>query len=159
MAGRVGWGKRFKPKRVRKPFLDVNVIRQGLRRVRCRLATEHVFERREGKVKSQALGLLKSGVEKTTLTGNVGRLIADKGLRVLLVDKLTTRAVFPRGCCGRPQITSSQFLQGNTGLESATVPLGEPLAILPSFGMVGRLKDWTDRSETCASSGIRGCWS
>jgi cellulose biosynthesis protein BcsQ len=97
-------------------------------------------------VKSLAFGLLKGGVGKTTLTGNVGRLMADAGKRVLLVDADYQGSLSSWLLREAPDHELADVLQGKVGLEPATVPLGGSLAILPSFGIGGGLKDFAENT-------------
>jgi cellulose biosynthesis protein BcsQ len=86
-------------------------------------------------MKSLAFGLLKGGVGKTTLTGNVGRLMADAGRRVLMVDADYQGSLSSWLLRQAPEHELAEVLQGKIGLEAATVPLGGSLAILPSYGV------------------------
>lgn len=97
-------------------------------------------------MKSLAFGLLKGGVGKTTLTGNVGRLMAEAGRRVLLVDADYQGSLSSWLLREAPDHELVDVLQGKIGLDGATVPLGASLAILPSFGIGGGLKDYAENT-------------
>ena len=101
-------------------------------------------------MKALAFGLLKGGVGKTTLTGNVGRLMADAGRRVLLVDADYQGSLSSWLLREAPDHELADVLQGKIGLEPATVPLGASLAILPSFGIGGGLKTFAETTLTRA---------
>jgi cellulose biosynthesis protein BcsQ len=97
-------------------------------------------------MKSLAFGLLKGGVGKTTLTGNVGRLMADAGRRVLMVDADYQASLSSWLLREAPEHELAEVLQGKIGLEAAVVSLGGSLAILPSYGVDGDLKTFSENA-------------
>jgi len=99
-------------------------------------------------MKSLAFALQKGGIGKTSLTGNVGRLLADSGRRTLMVDADYQGSLSSWLLREAPEHELADVLQGKGGLEGATVPLGASLALLPSFGIGGGLKVYSENTLT-----------
>ena len=96
-------------------------------------------------MKSCGFSLQKGGVGKTSLAGNTG-YIASKRLKTLLIDS------DPQGSLSSWLVEESakwelaDVLQGKASISEASVELRENLFILPTFGIGGELKSYSETS-------------
>lgn len=94
-------------------------------------------------MKTISFCVAKGGTGKTTLSGNIGREIANHG-KTLLIDgdpqgNLTTWLLTEP-----PQHELSEYLDGVVSFEVVPVPVSQKLDIMPSFSVGGGLRNWAD---------------
>lgn len=91
-------------------------------------------------MKSYAVTNQKGGVGKTTLAGNVGHALAEKGYRVILADLDPQASLTTWLLTTAPDYELAQVLWKQANLADAIVTLREGLDLLPTFGLGGQLK-------------------
>ena len=94
-------------------------------------------------MKRVAFYVQKGGTGKTTLSGNVSHVLA-RSLRTVLVDCDPQGNASSWFLTAAPRWELADVLQGRVKVQDALVPLGERLAILPTFGLNGTLKQYAE---------------
>lgn len=87
----------------------------------------------------------KGGVGKTTLTANLGALLADMGLRVLLIDadvQPSLSKYFPLNAAGPAEGLTQMIVHGQVLPQCITPTLYQNLDIIVSDDPEGRLPQW-----------------
>lgn len=87
----------------------------------------------------------KGGVGKTTLTANLGALLADMGLRVLLIDadvQPSLSKYFPLSCAQPPAGLTEVIVSGKVTASCITPTIYPNLHLIVSDDPEGRLPNW-----------------
>lgn len=98
--------------------------------------------------KSFVFALQKGGVGKTTISGNVARIIS-KSKKVLLVDADPQGSLTSWLLNQTPRYELADVLQGKVVLSDAIIPIPEEsndgrLALVPTFGIGGELRKYAE---------------
>lgn len=96
-------------------------------------------------MKSISFSIQKGGVGKTSLSGNIA-FIASKEKRVLLIDGDPQGSMSSWFLSKTPDHELADVLQGQISLEDAMVKLNDNIFILPTFGIGGSLKEYSENA-------------
>jgi chromosome partitioning protein len=90
----------------------------------------------------------KGGTGKTSLSGNLARIIANKGVRVLLIDADPQGSLTSWVLTTTPAHELADVLMGKVTLPEAIVPIPQGgkdhLGLVPSFGIGGNLRVYAE---------------